>query len=251
MIRLVFAEIFKIRTTRMYIGLLLAATALVALVTGLQFAMGGESSMTIEGAADVVETPADLRSILDVSSVATLFTLVLGATAVAGEYRHRTIASTFLVTPARWKVVVAKTIGFILAGALFGVVVEAVALVVSVGWLAVTGGAIPFGASVVEGLLLVPLATGLAAGFGVGIGASIPNQLAAVLAAFGWVMVVEQLVNGLLPDLALWLPFTGANTAITGLHPDLGVAGGVALFLIYTAAVVLAGIQVTRTRDIT
>jgi hypothetical protein len=249
-IRLIRAELFKLRTTRMYLGLLVAATGVVVLVSGLQFALGEDSSLTIEGAASVIETEADLRSVLDVSGVAVLFTLILGATALAGEHRHRTIATTFLVTPTRSRVVVAKVAGYTVAGAVFGVVVEAAAVVVAVGWLTATGNAIPFGSTVIAGLALTPVATGLAAGFGVGIGAAIPNQLAAVLAGFGWVMLAEQLVGGLVPDLAQWLPFRGAGAAITGLNPEIGAVAGIGLFLAYLFVIVAVGIQVTRRRDI-
>jgi ABC-2 type transport system permease protein len=250
-IRLVKAEWFKLRTTRMYLGLLVAATGLVVLVTALQFALGDSSSLTIEGAASVIETEADLRSVLNVSGVAVLFTLILGATAIASEHRHRTIATTFLLTPSRSRIVLAKVVAFTIAGVVFGIVVEAAAVVVAVGWLGATGASIPFGSSVVAGLALTPLGTGLAAGFGVGISAAIPNQLGAVLVAVGWVMVAEQLLGGLVPDVAKWLPFAGAGSAITGQHPELGWAGGIGLFVVYLVAMVAVGIQVTKRREIT
>lgn len=250
MFRLIRAEWFKLRTTRMYLGLLVAASALVVLVTGLQFALGGDTSLTIEGAASVIETESDLRSVLNVSGVAVLFTLVLGATALAGEHRHHTIATTFLLTPSRSRVVIAKVAAYTVAGAVFGLAVEAAAVVIAIGWLAATGSAIPFGSTVVAGLALTPVATGLAAGFGVGIGAAVPNQLGAVLVAFGWVMIAEQLLGGLVPNVARWLPFTGAGTAITGQQPELGATTGVVLFLVYLVAIVVVGIQVTRSRDV-
>lgn len=250
MIRLIRAELFKLRTTRMYVGLLAAATALVVAVTAVQLALGGDTSLSIQGAADVVTTEADLRSVLDVTGVAALFTLVLGATAVAGEHRHHTVASTFLLTPTRSRVVMAKLVGYFLAGALFGVVVEAAATALAVGWLAATGTPIPLGSTVVAGLALTPVATGLAAAFGVGISAAIPNQLGAVLVAIGWVMVAEQLLGGLVPGLAEWLPFSGASTAVTGQATDVGVAAGLALFVGYVFILAVIGLQVTRRRDV-
>lgn len=250
MSRLVGAEVFKLRTTRLYLGFLVAAVAMVVLVTSLQFLVGDDAALNIEGAATVVQTEEDLRSILNVSGVAALFTLVLGATAVAGEYRHGTIVSTFLSSPRRARVVMAKMLAYLLAGAVFGVVVEAAALAVAVISLGVTGASIPFGASVAAGLALTPIATGLAAAFGVGISAAVPNQLGAVLVAIGWVMVAEQLLGGLVPDVARWLPFNGANTAITGAHPNLGVAGGLLLFVGYLIAVGGVGVQLIRRRDV-
>lgn len=244
------AEMLKLRTTRLFAGFLVAAIGLVALVTALQFALGDDARLSIEGAATLVENPEDLRSILDVSGVAALFMLVLGATAVAGEYRHGTIVSTFLAEPRRARVVLTKIVAYFIAGILFGVVVEAAALAVAAGWLALSGASIPFGGTVVAGLALTPVAVGLSAAFGVGVGAAVPNQLGAVLVALGWVMVAEQLVGGLLPDLARWLPFNGANTAIAGQHPQLGVVGGLILFTVYLVAVNSAGVLLIRRRDV-
>ncbi len=250
MIRLVGAELFKLRTTRLYLGLLGVAIGLVVVTTALYFLLAGDANLTIEGAADSITTPADLRSVLDVSGVAVLFTLVLGATAVASEDRHRTIAATFLLTPRRSRVVAAKVAAYVVAGIVFGLVVEAAATTVALGWLTATSAPIPWGSTVVAGLALTPVATGLAAGLGVGIGAAIPNQLGAVLVSIGWVMLVEQLIGGLLPKVGEWLPFAGAGLAITGEHPHMGTAGGLGLFLLYFLAVVAVGMWITRRRDI-
>ncbi|HEX6197162.1 MAG TPA: hypothetical protein VFZ37_14705 [Jiangellaceae bacterium] len=250
MIRLIGAELFKLRTTRMYLGLLAAGTALVVAVTAVQLALGADSSLSIEGAAEVIETEADLRSVLDVTGIAALFTLVLGATAVAGEHRHHTAASMYLLTPARSRVVIAKLVGYVIAGALFGIVVEAAAAVVTVGWLVAMGAPVPFGSTVAAGLALTPVATGLAAAFGVGLSAAVPNQLGAVLVAVGWVMLAEQLLAGLVPGLAEWLPFSGAGAAVTGQATSIGVAAGMALFLGYIVALTGVGLEVTRRRDV-
>lgn len=175
---------------------------------------------------------------------------MLGATAVAGEHQHGTVASTFLLTPARGRVVGAKLAGYLIAGAFFGVIVEAAAAVVAVGWLAAAGAPVPFGGAVAAGLTLTPVVTGLAAGLGVGISAAVPNQLGAVLVALGWVMLVEQLLGGLIPGLATWLPFRGAAAAITAQDASIGVAAAVALFLGYLVVVAAVGAQVTRRRDV-
>lgn len=250
MIRLIAAELFKLRTTRLYLVLLAAAAGLVVVVTSVHFLLDGGGNLQIEGAASTVTTDADLRSVLDVSGVAALFTLVLGATAVAGEVRHGTIARTFLLTPARPRVLLAKTAAYVLAGMVFGLVVELVAGAVAVGWLTVQGAPIPIGPEVWAGLALVPLSTGLAAGFGVGVSAIVPNQLGAVLVAVGWVMVVEQLVGGLAPEFAQWLPFAGAGVAISGQHPELAPGAGIAIFLLYLSVVVSAGIVSVLKRDV-
>lgn len=250
MTRLLASEFYKLRTTRLYLGLLLATLALVVLVTGVQLAQGGESAVTIEGAAPAVETPEDMRSILNVAGIAGLFTLVLGATAVANEHRHGTIVGTYLITPSRGRVVVAKVIAYAAAGVVFGIVVEAAVLAEVSLWLTVTGEAVPFGGVVVEALVAGPVITGLAAGTGVGVSAAVPNQLGAVLVVIGWSMVVEQLVSGLLPDLAPWLPLSGVSTALTGDNPEIGAATGVIMGLGYMVLLAGLGIQVARSRDV-
>lgn len=250
MTRLIRSEIFKLRTTRLYAGMLAAAVGLVILVTGLQLALGDDSSVTIEGASSVIETPEDLRSVLNVAGIAGVFTLVLGATAVANEHRHGTIVGSYLVTPARGRVIVAKVIAYTLAGILFGIVVEAVVLAEVSIWLTLTGASVPFGSVVVGALIAGPVITGLAAGSGVGVSAAVPNQLGAVLVVIGWSLIVEQLVTGLLPDVAPWLPSSGVSTAINGQNPEIGVAGGVVLGVAYMVLLAGVGIQVARSRDV-
>ena len=219
-------------------------------ITAVQLAFAGEASLTIEGASSAVETEEDLRSILNAGGIAGLFTLVLGATAVASEYRHRTIAGTYLITPSRGRVVLAKIAAYALAGLIFGIVVEASGLAVVSGWLSISGEPIPFGPQVAETLALTPVLTGLSAAFGVAIGAAVPNQLGAVLVSLGWVMVVEQLLSGLFPEVGPWLPFSGVSTALNGQNPEFGPALAVALSLAYLAAVSTLGIQVVRNRDV-
>lgn len=250
MMRLIRSEIFKLRTTRLYVGLLAASVALVVLVTGVQLAQGGDSPVSIEGAAPAVETAEDLRSILNVAGIAGLFTLMLGATAVSNEHRHGTIVGTYMITPSRGRVIVAKVAAYLLAGALFGLLVEAIVFAEVAVWLSATGSSIPFGDVVAETLIAGPVITGLAAATGVGVSAAVPNQLGSVLVVIGWSMVVEQLVAGLLPGVAPWLPLSGVSTAISGQNPEIGAAAGVVLGVAYMILLAGLGIQVARTRDV-
>jgi ABC-type transport system involved in multi-copper enzyme maturation permease subunit len=250
MIRLISAEVFKLRTTHLYSLMLAIAVGLVVLVTGFQLAAGDGSSWSIEGAVSAVATPEDLRSILNVAGLAGLFTLVLGATAVASEHRHGTIVGAFLVTPSRSRVILAKVITYTLAGVVFGIVVELAVLAEVSVWLAATGATIPFSSSVTSALVAGPVITGLAAGTGVGISAAVPNQLGAVLLVIGWAMVVEQLVSGLLPGLAPWLPLSGVAAAIAFDNPEVGEAAGVVLGVTYMILFAGLGVQLTKQRDV-
>ena len=56
--------------------------------------------------------------------------LILGIIGMTQEYRHRTATPTFLTTPTRWRVVVAKLIAYALAAVPFALVVLAVNVLV-------------------------------------------------------------------------------------------------------------------------
>ena len=251
MIRVLRAEIFKLRTTRLMLGLLLAATALVLLGVIAQLALQNSAELRAQGVVGRVRTQEDLRLLLSANASIALFTLVLGVTSMTGEHRYGTIAATFLAEPRRWRVVAGKLAASALVGAAFGAVVAAVAAVIAVGWLAISGGPVPFGWIVLLALLLTPPATGLVACLGVVIGAAVRNQLAAILAALGWVLVVENLISALVPGAAKWLPYSGGLGAIAGVSGDLlsPWAGGV-LLVGYVAAFGAVAVWIVERQDI-
>ena len=122
------AEFRKFFTTRMWWGMAIGvflAGALLAVFFALVVA--GAPAQRGPGAGGA-PTPG-LGNAKMVSTVYTgglstayLLTLAVGVMAIGSEYRHKTITSTFLSTPKRVRVMVAKVISLLGIGAFYGVV---------------------------------------------------------------------------------------------------------------------------------
>jgi hypothetical protein len=185
-------------------------------------------------------------------SVAALFAALAGLLVVTGEYRHGTIRPTFLFTPRRPRVLVAKLAASMITGLAFGVVAEAIGFAVGAVILASRG--VPFalnGGEVTQLVVGTIVGVVLWGGLGVGLGAILRNQVAAVIALLAWGFVIENLIFGLAPSVGRYGPEQAA-TAITGLttrHLLSPVAGG-AVLIAWVAALVAAGVVLTVRRDV-
>ena len=210
MIALINVEWLKLRTTRAPWFLLLGAVALV--VAGVSGAASHASNLADPGTVALAASHVGLVSMLS---------LVLGVLVVAGEFRHKTITDTYLSTPRRSAVVVAKLAVSSGMGLLYGLVSAGVALVAITMWWKIKNAPLDLAGADLWRTLIggVGWNVGFAA-IGVGVGALVRNLTAAIAFALVWVAVVEGVVGQLLGDLARWLPFA-SGTAL-GKGPTLG-----------------------------
>ena len=180
--RLLFAELQKIRTApRTTLGIVLGLLLLVGLGSAATASDADSSAFAREMATwDVVR----------VTSIAAIFTLILGILVVTWEYRHGTITQTFLVTPRRERVIGAKFAVSFLVGAVLTAVAVGLALVVAVFWISLDlerehwelAGRMLFGAAL-WGVL------------GAGLGALLQSQVGAIVTSFVWFLVAEPLLG--------------------------------------------------------
>ena len=236
------AEVRKLRTVRTVWVLLLAAQVIA--VAGISGLMLNRDATSLDGQRGAVAH----------IGLVSLFTLVLGLTAVAGEYRHRTITDAYLATPRRERLMLAKLGVYTAAGAAFGVVAAVTALATTAIWIAAKGAALDVSSMDLWRTVLGGIGWNAAfAAIGVAVGALITNLIAAVATALAWLALIEGIVGQLIGDAKQWLPFA-LGSALDGLP---GTAGGppqwqAALALLgYAAILAAAAVTTTVRRDIT
>jgi len=240
------SELRKMRTTRTNLGL---ALSLVGLVLFGVIAGGLSSEAELSG----VENQ---RELVGNGAFAALFAALVGVMAMTSEFRHGTIAATFVFTPARTVVVLAKVLASLLVGAALGVAGAALALGAGVLLIRIRGYEVLLGASDVRRLLVGTIVmSALWAALGVGLGALVRNQVAAIVGLCAWVFVVESIVLEYLPGLGRYAP-AAAGTAMTGSavgDPSADLLSGpvgAAVLAAYAAALLAAGAAAVSRRDV-
>jgi hypothetical protein len=246
---MVHAELLKLRTTRMFYGNVLAALAFVPLSLTISILTAGEP-----GGSPALDTDEGLRHVMSAASSGTIVVLIIGILVTAGEFRHHTATSTFLVSPDRTRVVGAKLIASTIVGGVLGVAAVVLTLAIGWPWLAARDVDVAvLGADVGPVLLGAIAATALYAPVGVGLGSLVRNQTAAIVVAMVWVMIVEGLVVSFVPDVGRWLPggavaaLTGVATYDGGLLPMWGAA---LVFTGYGLAFAALGLRFAMHRDV-
>lgn len=242
------AEVLKTFSLRLWWIMLLIGAVLVTL-TALPFLLlSGFAADEGIDAMDLTQ-PAAVQALLSSIAGASVVALLIGVLSVTGEYRHGTVTDTFLTEPRRWRVVAAKCVVAAAMGVLLALVTAVTILVLATTLMPephapiepATVAGITAGAAVVYALYAI---------LGVALGAIITNQLAAVLVGILWMLVIENLIGGLLPRVAPWLP-GGAAQAVLGTPGSAAPWMGVLILLAYAVALVAVAATTTLRRDIT
>ncbi|MBD3942176.1 ABC transporter permease [Microbacterium sp. NEAU-LLC] len=203
---------------------LFAYIAFTAGVLGFVFALSATGGLPGEatGAPALPEDvlPATLYS--TATAVGYVFPLLMGTLMVTAEFRHKTLTPTFLATPRRGRVLVAKLAVGIVLGALLGVIGVLASVGVSAAILAGFGLDTQLASSdtwAMVGRML--LAYVLWALIGIGVGALVRNQVGAIVGVLVFTQFLEPIgrtaaafVDGL-SDATRFLP-GAASDALVG-----------------------------------
>ena len=159
------AELLKLRTTRTFAAVVASAAALSLTLVVLGAALGKETK----------------PHALFTNSAITYIIVILGAIAMTGEWRHRTITGSVLAAPNRVRLLAAKAISYSVAGIALAILVTVPTIIV--GELVLSGrGLATLGAGGIADVLWRNLAVAALLGpLGVCVGALIRNQIVTVV----------------------------------------------------------------------
>jgi ABC-2 type transport system permease protein len=242
------AEMLKQRTTSTNVGLAIALAALVLFVVGFHGLILPVSALAVRSHQQMLFGWG--------TALATLFAALLGAMSVTGEIRYGTIRPTFLTTPDRARVIVAKVAASALGGALLGLIAEGLAA--AAGSAALSARGIPMRFDGGDYALLLAggaAAAGVCAAIGVAIGALVRNQVATLLGITAWLLLLEPLLLGYAPSVAKFAPGAAAGalagaTATVNSSKLVAPAIGAALLALYAIVMAAAGSAATSRRDV-
>ena len=242
--RLIRAEIRKLLTTSWF-KVTLAVAAILGPVSAVAIALTWKGDVPL-GSSD------GIHRVLGSAALTSMVMLGVGIAAMAGEYRHNTSIPTFLITPRRRDVIVAKLITITGVGAIVGGISFAIALAAAVPALG-SQGVHHLAGDTGQMFVGAMLASALYGALGVAIGALTRSTVTAIIAAVVWVQLVEaSLLPAILPAVAKWLP-TGANMAIThtaGPNAQLlAPALAMTVLLAWTAVLSITAARFTIRRD--
>lgn len=260
------AEWRKVTTTRLAWVLIAVSLVYSVAQVGTFVLIAAPGLMEGFGGSPIGESmlldPEFITTLLSQTGTASTFVLLLGIIAMTGEFRHMTITTTFLATPRRGRVLVAKMLLFAAIGVAVAILTLATVLVTTILALIPFDHAPVTAGTVATVLLGAAIGLALFAVLGVSLGSVITNQVAAIVTALLWVLLIEPLVGLAFPDVGRWLPGGALNAAMdVGLRADLtgGLTSsdplppwaGMVVLLGYAIVLAAIGSRTTLRRDIT
>ena len=252
------AELRKITTIRLWWIMLICT-----LVLSGGYAAGVALLQPDTGAP--FQDPGIVRSIYNGGNpVARVLAVVLGVAAMGFEYRHHTLAATYLATPRRSRVLLGKVSSLLLFGTLYGVLSVLSGVAAAAPFLLSNDGSFFLDrADTWRSLILGVLSLVLWTMFGMGIGILIKNLLVAMLVGISFTYLLEPIVSMLFFlrgwESALNVTPTGATNAMLGItspvlfaaHQPITWGQGALVLAAWTLLPAIIGMMSSVRRDVT
>ncbi len=183
-----------------------------------------------------------------------IFAIIVGGRTFTDEFRHRTLAHTYIADPARTRSTLAKAAVAGIGGGLVGGIVVTALLLVALTMALLSGGTVRLHAGDVPAAAGLISAMGLWGVLGAAFGAVARSQVAVVAGGLIWVLMLENLGAGLLGDDAgRYLPGQAVHAmartsdqAVNLMSPGTATV----LLLLYAAAFIALAGTILRRRDI-
>jgi len=240
------AELRKARATPT-IWWLLLGTVGIAVVGTLAPLMAADG-----GATDLL-TDRRLQEAMHGAAAGATLVIVAGIVGVAGEWRFGQATQTFLTTPRRCQVMMAKGVVYMGVGAIYGLAAGTASTATAWGWYRANDLALPLDRSAVWLTLLGCLAVSVLFGLlGVAVGGLARNQTAGIVVTLGWLVLVEPALFAASSSVFRWLP--GAASFSLRRQPTDGLLspGPATAVLVGVIAVLLAaGLRLVERDDVT
>ncbi|MGB7820160.1 MAG: hypothetical protein WBL35_15680 [Ornithinibacter sp.] len=244
-LRLIKGELRKLVTTKILLGFFLALVVIAA-IDAAAVAFGTD----MDGSTGFIATAEDQVSLMAFGFNAMLGTALFGAIAVAREYGHATVVPMFLTSPNRTRAVLAQLTAVLLAGALLGLIGEA--MIVGAVALALPATETAFLASGGDILRLV-LASGLAgmagAVLGAGIGSLVRNLGGAVTISVLLLFIAPGMTAQLISGTASWMPPT-LLSVVSGVTAEISVGAAILALVAWAMFPAVAGLVAVQRRDV-
>ena len=252
--RLIAAEFRKLATTRLWLWLLLASVVWTAGYSALAIALGRRPG----GLIPPLTTAAGQHALFAIGAGgAGPLAAILASAGVAGEFRHRTAAATFLAEPRRARVIAAKLIVYLVVGAGYALACVVAGAAVALPWLRARGIPVSLaghGNLAVLGAVIISVA--LFGMTGAGLGALVGSEVVTIAGLLLYLYVAEPLVSHVtsLGSWTAYLPGVAADgltqASQAGVRLLAPWQGGL-VFAAWAAALAGAGAAATARRDIT
>lgn len=258
------SEYRKFFSTRMWWLLMLIMVVYMGVTAAsLAFLFSPGMMGEVQGAGEIVAESAVTTVYTTAASFGYVFPVIIGVLSLTGEFRHKTITVTLLGTPSRGKLVVAKMLGGIPMGLMYGIAGTAASVGAGAIVLAATGADPLLGAATTWAVIgRSVLAMTLWLLLGVGLGALIPNQVAAIVTLLVFTQFIEPIARMALPqvswgeNIAQFLPGNvGDSVAGGSFYASMGSTllplwGATLLLLGYGIVFAVIGRYTTLTKDI-